>query len=112
MRRRAAHGGDRGPAHARGEPCRPRLGRPLRLAHRGGAARPARHSTRSTRRRLRRTTMPKVPPMEAVTRVLEDEGVEYIWGIPGAAILPLYQALSRSHRIKHLSVRHEEGGTH
>ncbi|HKG37608.1 MAG TPA: glyoxylate carboligase [Conexibacter sp.] len=53
----------------------------------------------------------KVDPMEAVVRVLEDEGVECIWGIPGAAILPLYKALSRS-PIRHLSVRHEEGGTH
>lgn len=53
-----------------------------------------------------------IDPMEAVTRVLEDEGVRYVWGIPGAAILPLYKALSRSAKIKHLSVRHEEGATH
>src|SRR5215213_6675128 len=50
--------------------------------------------------------------MEAVVKVMEDEGVEYAFGVPGAAILPLYQALSRSRRITHLSVRHEEGGTH
>lgn len=56
--------------------------------------------------------MARMPPMEAVVKVLEDEGVEYVWGVPGAAILPLYKALSRSTRIKHLSVRHEEGGTH
>lgn len=50
-------------------------------------------------------------PMEAVVRVLEDEGVRVAFGIPGAAILPLYEALRRS-RIRHVSVRHEEGGTH
>jgi tartronate-semialdehyde synthase len=50
--------------------------------------------------------------MEAVVRVLEDEGVRCAFGIPGAAILPLYKALSRSEAIRHLSVRHEEGGTH
>ena len=53
-----------------------------------------------------------VAPMEAVVSVLEDEGVRVAFGVPGAAILPLYQALSRSRRIRHLSVRHEEGGTH
>jgi tartronate-semialdehyde synthase len=49
--------------------------------------------------------------MKAVVRVLEDEGVRVAFGIPGAAILPLYQALRES-RIRHLAVRHEEGGTH
>jgi tartronate-semialdehyde synthase len=50
--------------------------------------------------------------MDAVVKVMEDEGVEYAFGVPGAAILPLYQALAKSTQIKHLSVRHEEGGTH
>jgi tartronate-semialdehyde synthase len=50
-------------------------------------------------------------PMEAVVRVLEDEGVSVAFGVPGAAILPLYDAL-RGSSIKHVSVRHEEGGTH
>jgi tartronate-semialdehyde synthase len=50
--------------------------------------------------------------MDAVVSVLEDEGVRVAFGVPGAAILPLYEALSRSRLIRHLSVRHEEGGTH
>ena len=56
--------------------------------------------------------MAKVAAMEAVVSIMEDEGVEYVFGVPGAAILPLYKALSTSDKIKHLSVRHEEGGTH
>jgi tartronate-semialdehyde synthase len=56
--------------------------------------------------------MSKMNPMDAVVKILEDEGVEYIFGVPGAAILPLYKALSKSQRIKNISVRHEEGGTH
>jgi len=56
--------------------------------------------------------MPKMPVMEAVVKILESEGVEYVFGIPGAAILPLYKALSKSTKIKHLTVRHEEGATH
>ncbi|MCD6726758.1 MAG: glyoxylate carboligase [Solirubrobacteraceae bacterium] len=49
--------------------------------------------------------------MEAVVHVLEDEGVRVAFGIPGAAILPFYDAL-RDSSIRHLSMRHEEGGTH
>ena len=55
--------------------------------------------------------MPRMNPMEAVVRVLEDEGVTHAFGVPGAAILPLYDAMRHSD-IRHLSVRHEEGGTH
>src|SRR6185312_1167620 len=43
--------------------------------------------------------------------VLESEGVDLAFGVPGAAILPLYDALRKS-RIRHVLVRHEEGGTH
>ncbi|MFI6477525.1 glyoxylate carboligase [Nonomuraea sp. NPDC050663] len=55
--------------------------------------------------------MNRIPCMEAVVRVLESEGVDTVFGIPGAAILPLYAALQHS-SIKHITVRHEEGGTH
>ena len=56
--------------------------------------------------------MPKMPVMEAVVKILESEGVDVCFGIPGAAILPLYKALSKSNKIRHLTVRHEEGATH
>jgi tartronate-semialdehyde synthase len=52
-----------------------------------------------------------MPAMEAVVKVLESEGVDTVFGIPGASILPLYDAL-RGSSIRHLTVRHEEGGTH
>jgi tartronate-semialdehyde synthase len=52
-----------------------------------------------------------MPCMEAAVAVMESEGVDTVFGIPGAAILPLYAALQHS-GIKHITVRHEEGGTH
>ncbi|MBF8191131.1 glyoxylate carboligase [Nonomuraea sp. K274] len=55
--------------------------------------------------------MNRIPCMEAVVAVLESEGVDTVFGIPGAAILPLYAALQHS-SIRHITVRHEEGGTH
>jgi tartronate-semialdehyde synthase len=56
--------------------------------------------------------MPKMLVMEAAVRIMESEGVDVCFGIPGAAILPLYKALSKSSKIKHLTMRHEEGATH
>jgi tartronate-semialdehyde synthase len=52
-----------------------------------------------------------MPAMDAVVKVLESEGVDTVFGIPGAAILPFYKALIGS-SIRHVTVRHEEGGTH
>ncbi|HEY1726858.1 MAG TPA: glyoxylate carboligase [Candidatus Baltobacteraceae bacterium] len=48
---------------------------------------------------------------EAAVRVLESEGVEVIFGIPGASILPVYDALRKS-SIRHIVTRHEEGASH
>src|SRR5260370_34551349 len=55
--------------------------------------------------------MPKMTAMQAAVRVLESEGVRLAFGVPGAAILPLYEALKESD-IRHVLVRDEEGGTH
>jgi len=49
---------------------------------------------------------------EAVISILENEGVEVIFGIPGAGILPFYSALRQSTKIKHYLARHEEGASH
>ena len=53
----------------------------------------------------------KMTAIQAAVTVLESEGVDVALGVPGAAILPLYEALMGS-RIRHYLVRHEEGGTH
>jgi len=50
--------------------------------------------------------------IEAAVHVLRSEGVDLVFGVPGAAILPLYQALQADGTIRHVLVRHEEGGTH
>lgn len=56
--------------------------------------------------------MPKMTAIEAAVRVLKSEGVDLVFGVPGAAILPFYQALKNDGTIRHVLVRHEEGGTH
>ncbi|MGC9194640.1 MAG: biosynthetic-type acetolactate synthase large subunit [Syntrophobacteraceae bacterium] len=49
---------------------------------------------------------------EALLECLERENVEIVFGYPGGAVLPLYDALYHSTRIKHVLVRHEQGGAH
>jgi len=47
-----------------------------------------------------------------VLEALEREGVEYIFGYPGGANLPLYQHLHEHPKLKHILVRHEQGAAH
>jgi len=46
---------------------------------------------------------------QIVVRLLERQGIGIVAGIPGGAILPLYDALGQSSRIRHVLARHEQG---
>src|SRR3990167_6883142 len=45
-------------------------------------------------------------------RALADEGVEYVYGYPGGAVLHIYDAMFQQHQVKHVLVRHEQAATH
>ncbi len=49
---------------------------------------------------------------EIVIQTLVDEGVEFLFGYPGGAVLHLYDALFHQDKIKHILVRHEQGAVH
>src|ERR1700740_2532004 len=49
---------------------------------------------------------------EMVVRALKDQGVTHIFGYPGGAVLPIYDALFHEKRLHHVLVRHEQGATH
>ena len=49
---------------------------------------------------------------EIVVQALIDEGVEYVFGYPGGAVLHIYDALFKQDRVKHILVRHEQGAAH
>jgi len=49
---------------------------------------------------------------EIVVQALIDEGVEYVFGYPGGAVLHIYDALFKQDRVKHILVRHEQGASH
>jgi len=47
-----------------------------------------------------------------VIRALIDQGVEVVFGYPGGAVLPIYDALFKQNRLRHILVRHEQGAVH
>src|SRR5437763_3381588 len=49
---------------------------------------------------------------DAILRSLEAEGVEVMFGIPGGAILPTYDAIARGTTVRHVLARHEQGAGH
>ena len=49
---------------------------------------------------------------EVLLRALVDEGVDTIFGYPGGAILPIYDALYQQNSIRHILVRHEQAAVH
>jgi acetolactate synthase I/II/III large subunit len=49
---------------------------------------------------------------DALLRSLEAEGVEVVFGLPGGAILPTYDAMARGTTIRHVLARHEQGAGH
>ena len=49
---------------------------------------------------------------EIVFKALEDQNVEYIFGYPGGAVLPIYDELKNHKSIKHILARHEQGAGH
>ncbi len=64
----------------------------------------------------------KPPPMteagetltgaEITIRCLQDEGVDFVFGYPGGAVLYIYDALAQQSKVRHILVRHEQGALH
>ena len=49
---------------------------------------------------------------EIVIRCLQEEGVEYVFGYPGGAVLNIYDEVFKQDKFKHVLVRHEQGAVH
>jgi acetolactate synthase-1/2/3 large subunit len=57
--------------------------------------------------------MPKLySGAEILFKCLEDQDVEFIFGYPGGAVLPIYDELKNFNFLKHILVRHEQGAGH
>jgi len=49
---------------------------------------------------------------EMVVEALKDQGVEVLFGYPGGAVLPIYDAIFQQNKLRHILVRHEQGAAH
>ncbi len=49
---------------------------------------------------------------EIFVRSLEEQGVKHVFGYPGGAVLPIYDALDQQDKVEHILVRHEQAATH
>jgi len=56
--------------------------------------------------------MTEMTGAEMVMAALADQGVEHIFGYPGGAVLPIYDALFQQNKVQHILVRHEQGAVH
>ena len=65
--------------------------------------------TTESRTQVTRETMTGA---QAIVRALEDIGVDTVFGLPGGAILPTYDPLFESTKLRHILVRHEQGAGH
>ena len=55
---------------------------------------------------------PAATGADGVVRALENAGVEYLFGVQGGAIMPVYDALYRSEEMTHVTMAHEQGAAH
>src|SRR5262244_4471342 len=58
------------------------------------------------------SAMSEMTGAEMVIAALADQGVEYIFGYPGGAVLPIYDAMFQQDKVQHILVRHEQGAVH
>src|SRR5215475_11853843 len=56
--------------------------------------------------------MTKMRGSDAILRSLEAEGVDVMFGIPGGAIMPTYDAIAAGTTVRHVLARHEQGAGH
>ena len=54
----------------------------------------------------------KMTGAEMIVEALKDQGVEHVFGYPGGAVLPIYDAIFQQNKLRHILVRHEQGATH
>ncbi|ANC29655.1 acetolactate synthase large subunit [Isoptericola dokdonensis] len=73
---------------------------------------PAQVAARTAPRGVEQSAGVPVTGAESIVRSLEAVGVDTVFGIPGGAILPTYDPLMDSASVRHILVRHEQGGGH
>ncbi|HEY7757774.1 MAG TPA: thiamine pyrophosphate-binding protein, partial [Burkholderiales bacterium] len=58
------------------------------------------------------TSQVELTGAEIAIRCLQEEGVQFVFGYPGGAILPIYDEMFKQDKVKHILVRHEQAAVH
>ena len=58
------------------------------------------------------TVVPELRGAEILVKALQAEGVKFVWGYPGGAVLHIYDAFYKQDTIQHVLVRHEQAAVH
>ncbi|MEZ0342501.1 acetolactate synthase large subunit [Mycobacterium sp. pV006] len=77
-----------------------------------GTPTPGTHKVNSGSGHPKKVAPQQLTGAQAVVRALEELDVDVIFGIPGGAVLPVYDPLFDSQKVRHVLVRHEQGGGH
>ena len=75
-------------------------------------AQPAANAAERTAVKTKRIAPQQMTGAQAVVRALEELDVDIVFGIPGGAVLPVYDPLFDSKKLRHVLVRHEQGAGH
>jgi acetolactate synthase-1/2/3 large subunit len=70
------------------------------------------YSAETISRCMEQTMDKEMTGAEMVMKALADQGIEHVFGYPGGAVLPIYDALFQQDKVKHILVRHEQGAVH
>ncbi|MFT6497845.1 MAG: acetolactate synthase-1/2/3 large subunit, partial [Alphaproteobacteria bacterium] len=54
----------------------------------------------------------KISGAEMIIKAIADQGIDSVFGYPGGAVLPIYDAIFQQEEVKHILVRHEQGAGH
>ena len=92
-------------------PEKPRRARPSPMRAGTLCRRPA-PDTRGRLHHFAKGVAMQLTGAEIVIRCLQEEGVEYVFGYPGGAVLNIYDELFKQEKVKHVLVRHEQGAVH
>jgi len=86
--------------------------RPHPSPRKPGAGTPAAAAAAAQPATRRQVAPERVTGAQSVVRALEELDVDTVFGIPGGAILPVYDPIFDSERVRHVLVRHEQGAGH
>ena len=94
----------------------PKSVKPRKTSTASSKVKPAKRTVKKTANPIKNTTtndqQDEILGAEMVIRAMVEQGCDTVFGYPGGAVLPIYDALFKQNRLRHVLVRHEQGAAH